>query len=60
MSKLKVTLKSSMIGCTQTQRATLKGLGLTKREKSVIVPNTSSFRGMVKKVLHLLEVESVD
>lgn len=56
MATLKVTLKSSYIGCNQKQRATLRGLGLTKREKTVEVEDSPSFRGMIKKVLHLVEV----
>lgn len=60
MSKLKVRLKRSPIGKPQDQRRTLKGLGLTRREKVVEVENTPSMRGMVKKVIHLLDVEEVE
>ena len=38
----------------------LKGLGLRGIRKSVTVDNTPSFRGMVKKVLHLVTVEETD
>ena len=57
MSTLKVTLKSSFIGCTEKQKATLRGLGLFRRERTVEVEDTPSFRGMIKKVIHLVEVE---
>jgi large subunit ribosomal protein L30 len=57
MSSLKVTLVRSRIGCTTTQKATLDGLGLKRRMRSVTVPNTPAMRGMVKKVLHLVSVE---
>lgn len=57
MATLKVTLVRSQIGCTKTQRATLKGLGLTRRLKSVEVEDNPSMRGMIKKIIHLLEVE---
>ena len=57
MATIKVTLVRSMIGCTKTQIATLKGLGLTRRMKCVEVEDTPSMRGMIKKVIHLLEVE---
>lgn len=60
MSKLKVTLKRSGIGRPVDQRRTLTGLGLTKMHKTVEVENTPAMRGMVKKVLHLVDVEEVD
>ena len=40
-------------------RKVVDGLGLRKIGHSVTVANTPSFRGMVKKVLHLVEVEEV-
>lgn len=57
MSNLTVTLKRSAIGRTQDQRATLRGLGLRRLNQTVVVANTPSMRGMVKKVLHLVLVE---
>jgi large subunit ribosomal protein L30 len=36
------------------------GLGLRGPGSHVVVANTPSFRGMVKKVIHLLEVEEVE
>jgi large subunit ribosomal protein L30 len=57
MSNLTVTLKRSAIGRTQDQRATLRGLGLRKLHQTVVVADTPSIRGMVKKVLHLVEVQ---
>lgn len=56
---LQVTLKKSGIGRAQDQRATLRGLGLTKLHKTVVLENTPSVRGMVKKVIHLVEVTEV-
>jgi large subunit ribosomal protein L30 len=35
----------------------IKGLGLRGMGSSVTVDNTPSFRGMIKKVLHLVKVE---
>ncbi len=55
---IRVTLTGSFIGCTKKQRATLRGLGLTRRGRSVIVRSTPSTRGMVKLVEHLVEVEA--
>ncbi len=54
---LKVTLRRSAIGRQQVQKDTLRGLGLTKREKTVYLENTSANRGMVWAVRHLVAVE---
>ncbi len=57
MTKLKVTQLKSTIGRPEKQRRVLKGLGLRGINKTVVVDNTPAFRGMVKKVLHLVSVE---
>jgi len=51
-----ITQKRSSIGRPQDQRATLKGLGLTRMNKTVTLENTPSVRGMIKKVIHLVEI----
>jgi large subunit ribosomal protein L30 len=58
-SKLKVTQTRSGIGRPASQRLVLKGLGLRGPHSHVVVANTPSFRGMIKKVLHLVAVEEV-
>jgi large subunit ribosomal protein L30 len=58
--KLKVTQIRSEIGRMESQRRVLKGLGLRGPHSEVVVDNTPSFRGMVKKVLHLVEVEEIN
>lgn len=58
--KLKVKQIRSGIGRMESQRRVLKGLGLRGPHSEVIVDNTPSFRGMVKKVLHLVEVEEIN
>jgi large subunit ribosomal protein L30 len=60
MTRLKVTLRHSAIGRDQRQLDTLIGLGLRKIGGSRILENTPAVRGMVKKVLHLVEVEEVE
>lgn len=57
MNDIKITLKKSYIGSTEKIRATLIGLGLTKTNKTVVRKDTPEFRGMIKKVAHLVEVE---
>ena len=59
-TKLKVTQIRSEIGRMESQRRILKGLGLRGPHSEVVVDNTPSFRGMVKKVLHLVEVEEIN
>ena len=51
-----VRLKKGRISCNPNQRACLKGLGLKKRHQEMTLENTPSVRGMVKKVIHLLDV----
>ena len=57
---LKVTQKKSVIGQSEPMRLTIKGLGLRGPGSTVFVKNTPSFRGAVKKVMHLIAVEEVD
>jgi large subunit ribosomal protein L30 len=54
--KLVVRQIGSTIGRPHPQRAVLRGLGLHGIGTSVVVEYTPSFRGMIKKVLHLVEV----
>lgn len=57
--KLAITLVHSVIGCPDTQRRTVLGLGLRKREQTVILPDNPSTRGAAFKVRHLVEVREV-
>ena len=59
MTKLKVTLKKSVIGSTESQQATVRGLGLRKIRSTSVLKNTPAIRGMIKKVMHLIEVEEI-
>jgi len=54
---IRVTMTGSFSGCTERQRATLRGLGLTRRGRCVVVHGTAPVRGMIKKVAHLVKVE---
>lgn len=55
---LKVRLVRSPIGCTQRQRGTLRGLGLTRVGKAVIVLDSVTTQGRIRAVAHLVEVKS--
>lgn len=57
MATLKITLKRSPIGRAKDQKATLVGLGLRRMHQTVEREDTPSIRGMVKKVIHLVEVQ---
>lgn len=52
-----VTLKRSLIGCTQTQRATVAALGLRKRHQMVKLADNPANRGQIFKVQHLVNVQ---
>ena len=58
--KLKVVQVRSGVGRPEKQNKILKGLGLKGPHSSVVVDNTAAFRGMIKKVLHLVTVEETD
>jgi large subunit ribosomal protein L30 len=57
VAKLKITLVRSLIGRPETQKVTVRTLGLTKTNSSVIKPDSPQVRGMINKVGHLLKVE---
>lgn len=52
-----VRLKKSTIGCNEKQKANVRGLGLRKTGTSSTLENTPAVRGMIKKVIHLLEIQ---
>jgi large subunit ribosomal protein L30 len=54
---VKVTLVKSMIGRPEKHRKVLRGMGLTKINRSVELEDTLSIRGMIHKVSHLVSAE---
>lgn len=60
MAQLKVTLKRGRAGKTERQLKNLTALGLTRSGKNVVVDDNPSTRGMLDKVLHLVEIERVE
>jgi large subunit ribosomal protein L30 len=54
---VKATLKRSAIGTSPRQRQTLRGLGLTRLGKAVILKDSPPVRGMLRAVSHLVVVE---
>ena len=57
---LTVTQIGSPIGRPKWQRATLVGLGLNKLHKSRKLEDTPSVRGMIKKGIHLVEINEAN
>lgn len=57
-TKIKVTLVRSGIGRTRRVKETLKGLGLTRMNKTVELNNTAPIRGMLTKVYDLVRIEA--
>lgn len=56
MDTITVTLRRSLIGATERQRATVFGLGLRHINQTRTLENTPAVRGMIKRVIHLVEV----
>ncbi|MCJ7843069.1 50S ribosomal protein L30 [Lederbergia sp. NSJ-179] len=56
-NKLTITLTRSLIGRTESQRETIKALGLKKVNQTVEHEDNDSIRGMIHKVSHLVSVE---
>ncbi len=55
--QIKVTLKKSGIGRDNYFTKVLRGLRLTKVNKTVVLPDTPEIRGMIRKVEHMVSVE---
>jgi large subunit ribosomal protein L30 len=53
---IKVKQIGSVIGCTDKQRATVRGLGLRRMHHVVLRKDTPEIRGMVKAVPHLVTI----
>lgn len=56
---LRVTLVRSPIGYNYMQKRTVKALGLNRMHQTVEHADTPALRGMIAKVIHLVEVEEV-
>jgi large subunit ribosomal protein L30 len=58
--KLKVTLVRSGTNRPQRHKDTIKGLGLTRLHKSVVLNDTPAIRGMILAVHHMVRVEPAE
>lgn len=57
---IKITLRKSLIGYEKSQRLTANALGLGKIGSSTVQPDNASIRGMIRKIVHVINVETVD
>lgn len=54
--QITIKLTRSVIGCTEKQKATIKGLGLRKISHVKTLENTPAVRGMIKSMIQWLEI----
>ncbi|SMC67581.1 50S ribosomal protein L30 [Pedobacter nyackensis] len=59
MAKIKITQIKSIIDRSERQKRTMQALGLRKMNQSVEVEATAAIIGMVRKVNHLIAIESI-
>lgn len=57
--RLKIKLVKSMIGRPEKHRKVLRGMGLTRLNKTVVLEDTPSIRGMIHAVSHLVKAEEM-
>ena len=55
--KLKLTQIKSAIGYRQRTKDTIRSLGFTKMNQSILKEDNPAIRGMIQSVSHLLRVE---
>ena len=59
MAKVRVTLKRSLIGHPDTQRRTVRSIGLRKTNSTVELEDSLALRGQLHKIRHLIAVEEI-
>lgn len=57
--QIKITQVKSIIGSKEKQKQTIRALGLRRLNHTVIHQETPQILGMINKVSHLVNVESV-
>lgn len=55
--KFRVKLIKGLRGCSQTQRETVRCLGLSRINSEVVVDDNKAMRGQIIKVQHLVDVK---
>ena len=59
MAKLKITQTKSVIDRPETQKLTIKSLGLGRPNWEKVHNDTPQIRGMINKVRHLVKFEEI-
>jgi large subunit ribosomal protein L30 len=59
MARIKITQVKSIIDRSERQKRTMQALGLSKMNQSVEVEANPAIIGMVRKVNHLIAIESI-
>jgi len=59
MAKIKITQVKSIIDRSERQKRTMQALGLRKMNHSVEVEANAAIIGMIRKVNHLVAIESI-
>ena len=57
--KLEITQVRSVSGRPEKQRRTLRALGLTKNQTSVVHQDTPAIRGMINQIPHMVSVREI-
>lgn len=60
MGKLRIRQVRSTNGEVQSNRATVRALGLRRIRDTVVHQDTPQIRGMIRKVHHLVDVEEAE
>jgi len=55
--RITVRWRKSVIGRPEDQRKTIQGLGFRRLNQTLALPDRPEIRGMIHRVLHLLEVK---
>lgn len=58
--KLEITQVRSGIGRKTKHRRTLRALGITKHQQSVIQNDTPAIRGMINQISHMVSVREIE
>jgi large subunit ribosomal protein L30 len=59
MAKIKITQIKSIIDRSERQKRTMQALGLKKMNQTVEVEANAAIIGMVRKVNHLVAIETI-
>ena len=57
--EIKITLTKSLIACKRDQIATAKSFGFKRPGDSIVVADNTAVQGKIKKISHLVKVETV-